>query len=140
MDDSQIRAILSESKTIAVVGLSDNPERPSYIVAKYLHEHGYDIIPVNPALTGWLGLKAYPDLRSIPEKLDVVDIFRKPETVPEIVDAAIGIGAKVVWMQEGVVNEPAAEKARRTGLLVVMDRCLKKEHERIFRQRFCKKG
>lgn len=132
-DDSLIRRILSESKVIAIVGLSDNPGRPSYIAAKYLSEHGYTIIPVNPALTGWLGLKAYPDMRSIPEKVDVVDIFRKPETVPEIVDAAIEIGAKVVWMQEGVVNEAAAEKARRAGLLVVMDRCMKKEHERLLR-------
>lgn len=128
----EIKEILSECKTIAVVGLSDDPKRPSHVVAQYLREHGYAITPVNPAIDSWLGLKSYPDLRSIPVKVDIVDIFRKPGAVPKIVDEAIAIGAKVVWMQEGVVNEPAAEKARKAGLAVIMNRCIKKARERLF--------
>lgn len=118
-------------KTIAVVGISDNPERPSNFVAKFMEEHGYKIIPVNPNLAEWEGKKCYPDLLSIPEKVDVVDIFRRPEAVPPIVDEAIAIKAKVVWMQEGIVNEEAAAKARDAGLEVVMDRCMKKEYIRL---------
>ncbi len=117
--------------TIAVVGISDNPERPSNFVAKFLEEHGYKIIPVNPILTEWEGKKCYPDLLSIPLKVDVVDIFRRPEAVPQIVDEAIAIKAKVVWMQEGIVNEEAAAKARAAGIEVVMDRCMKKEYIRL---------
>lgn len=116
-----------ELKTIAVVGISDNPEKPSNFVAKFLEEHGYKIIPVNPNLAEWEGKKCYPDLLSIPEKIDVVDIFRRPEAIPPIVDEAIAIKAKVVWMQEGIVNEAAAAKARDAGIEVVMDRCMKKE-------------
>lgn len=116
-------------KTIAVVGISDNPERPSNFVAKFMEEHGYKIIPVNPNLTEWEGKKCYPDLLSIPVKVDVVDIFRRPEAVPPIVDEAIAIKAKAVWMQEGIVNEEAAAKAREAGLEVVMDRCMKKEFD-----------
>jgi len=114
-------------KTIAVVGISDNPERPSNFVAKFLEERGYTIIPVNPNLTEWNGKKCYPDLLSIPIKVDVVDIFRRPEAIPPIVDEAIAIKAKVVWMQEGIVNEEAAAKARDAGIEVVMDRCMKKD-------------
>ena len=125
-----IQTIL-ELKTIAVIGISDNPEKPSNFVAKFLEEHGYKIIPVNPNLTEWEGKKCYPDLRSIPVKVDVVDIFRRPEAVPPIVDEAIAIKAKVVWMQEGIVNEEAAAKAREAGLEVVMDRCMKKEYMRL---------
>ncbi|MDO8728085.1 MAG: CoA-binding protein [Candidatus Methanoperedens sp.] len=114
-------------KTIAVVGISDNPERPSNFVAKFLEERGYTIIPVNPNLTEWEGKKCYPDLLSIPVKVDVVDIFRRPDAIPPIVDEAIAIKAKVVWMQEGIVNEEAAAKARDAGIEVVMDRCMKKD-------------
>lgn len=125
-----IRAIFG-LKTIAVVGISDNPERPSNFVAKFLEEHGYRIIPVNPNLSEWDGKKCYPDLMSIPVKVDIVDIFRRPEAVPPIVDEAIAIKAKVVWMQEGIVNEEAAAKARDAGIEVVMDRCMKKEYIRL---------
>ncbi|MBU4339677.1 MAG: CoA-binding protein [Euryarchaeota archaeon] len=118
-------------KTIAVVGISDNPERPSNFVAKFMEEHGYKIIPVNPNLTEWEGKKCYPDLLSIPVKVDVVDIFRRPEAVPPIVDEAIAIKAKAVWMQEGIVNEEAAAKAREAGIEVVMDRCMKKEYLKL---------
>ena len=125
-----IPAIL-ELKTIAVVGISDNPEKPSNFVAKFLEEHGYKIIPVNPNLTEWEGKKCYPDLLSIPVKVDVVDIFRRPEAIPPIVDEAIAIKAKVVWMQEGIVNEAAAAKARDAGIEVIMDRCVKKEYKKL---------
>ncbi len=118
-------------KTIAVVGISDNPERPSNFVAKFLEERGYNIIPVNPNLKEWDGKKCYPDLLSIPLKVDVVDIFRRPEAIPPIVNEAIAIKVKVVWMQEGIVNEEAAAKARAAGIEVVMDRCMKKEYIRL---------
>ncbi len=118
-------------RTIAVVGISDDPERPSHFVASFLESHGYKIIPVNPKLTEWEGKKCYPDLLSIPEKVDVVDIFRRAEAVPPIVDEAIKIKAKVVWMQEGIVNEEAAAKARDAGIEVIMDRCMKKEYNRL---------
>ncbi|MCZ7380027.1 MAG: CoA-binding protein [Candidatus Methanoperedens sp.] len=118
-------------RTIAVVGISDDPERPSHFVASFLELHGYKIIPVNPNLTEWEGRKCYPDLLSIPEKVDVVDIFRRSEAVPPIVDEAIKIKAKAVWMQEGIVNEEAAAKARDAGIEVVMDRCMKKEFVRV---------
>ena len=118
-------------RTIAVVGISDDPERPSHFVSSFLESHGYKIIPVNPKLTEWEGKKSYPDLLSIPEKVDVVDIFRRSEAVPPIVDEAIKIKAKVVWMQEGIVNEEAAAKARDAGIEVVMDRCMKKEYIRL---------
>ena len=114
-----IEDILRESKTIAVVGLSDNPERPSHGVAEYLQSQGYRIIPVNPNVQNVLGEKSYPDLDSVPEKIDVVDVFRRPENVPEIVDAAIRKGARSLWLQDGVTNPPAEEKARRAGLRVV---------------------
>ncbi len=123
--------ILKNSRVIAVVGLSANLERPSNIVATYLKEKDYKIIPVNPGEKTILGLTSYPDLSSIPEKVDVVDIFRKSEDVPTIVQEAIKIGAKVVWMQEGVVNQAAADTAEKAGLKVVMDKCLRKEHMKL---------
>lgn len=118
--------ILKSSRVVAVVGLSDNPERPSNQVARYLKAQGYKVVPVNPAVKEVLGEVAYPDLSSIPEPVDVVDIFRKSEDVPPIVEEAIKIGAKVVWMQEGVISEVAAQQAREAGLKVVMDRCMLK--------------
>lgn len=124
-----IAKVLSENKTIAVVGLSSNPSKPSYEVAQYLQERGYRIIPVNPALTEALGEKAYPDLLSIPNAIDVVDIFRPPEAVPEIVEQAITKKAKVVWMQPGAENLPAAERAMQAGLEVIVGVCMKREHK-----------
>lgn len=133
MEDIQtLRRILAEYKTIAVVGLSDKWHRPSNFAAKYLKDHGYKIIPVNPGQKEILGEKCYPSLLDIPEKVDVVDIFRKPEDVPPIVEDAIKIGAKVIWMQIGVINEEAAKRARDAGLEVVMNRCMKIEHARLF--------
>ncbi len=132
MNDDATREILKKSKTIAVVGLTPNPERDSHEVAKYLQEVGYRIIPVNPKAEQILGEKSYPDLSSIPEKIDVVDIFRSSENVPPIVDEAIKVGAKTVWMQLGVINEPAAKRAAEAGLDVVMDRCILREHKRLF--------
>ncbi len=123
--------ILNSSKVIAVVGLSSNPERPSNIAAGYLKDHDYTIIPVNPREYEVFGQKAYPDLNSVPGKVDVVQIFRKSEDVPPIVDDAIQIKAKAVWMQEGVINEEAAARAKDAGLMVVMDKCMKKEHEKL---------
>jgi predicted CoA-binding protein len=131
-DDSEIQKILTSVKTIAIVGMSRKQERDSYRVGEYLKQQGYKIIPVNPGFNEILGEKCYPALDSIPEKVDLVDIFRKPEAVPEIVDLAIKIGAKVVWMQIGVVNNLAAERARAAGLLVVMNRCIMVEHKRFF--------
>lgn len=123
--------ILKNSRVIAIVGLSANSERPSNIVAVYLKSHGYKIIPVNPGEETILGETCYPDLISISEKVDVVDIFRKSEDVPPIVQAAIKIGAKAVWMQEGVVNQDAASAAEKAGLKVVMDKCMRKEHMKL---------
>jgi predicted CoA-binding protein len=127
--------ILKSSRVVAVVGLSSNPERPSCRVASYLKRHGYRIIPVNPRESTVLGEAAYPDLSSVPGPVDVVDIFRRPEDVPAIVEQAIKIGAKAVWMQEGVVNEAAAARAREAGLLVVMDKCMRKEHIKLRKAR-----
>jgi hypothetical protein len=126
-----IEKILRESKTIAVVGLSPNPSRPSHNVARYLQAQGYRIIPVNPMVEEVLGEKSYPDLASVPEAVDVVDIFRRPEHVPAIVEAAIAKGVRAVWMQEGIVHQEAAERAQEAGLMVVMDRCMLKEHRRL---------
>ncbi|MBI2079480.1 CoA-binding protein [Candidatus Micrarchaeota archaeon] len=126
----EIQKILKDSKVIAVVGLSDKPERPSYEVATYLMEHGYKIIPINPMIKEWKGMISYSSLLEVSEKIDVVDIFRKSEDVLPVVEQAIEIKAKVVWMQLGVVNEEAAEKARKAGLAVVMDKCMKIEHSK----------
>ncbi len=123
--------ILNEYHNVAVVGLSPNPERPSHGVASYLAEHDYNIIPVNPNAQQVLGKTSYPDLSSIPETVEVVDIFRRSEEVLPIVEEAIKIGAKAVWMQEGITNKEAAAKAREAGLLVVMDKCMFKEHSRL---------
>ena len=128
--------IYKDSKVIAVVGLSANPERPSHRVASYLKANGYTIIPVNPSIELCLDEKCYPDLSSIPFAVDVVDIFRKPEDVLPIVEDAVNIGAKTVWMQEGVINEEAAEYARKAGLHVVMNRCMLKEHQRIYNSEY----
>ena len=132
MDD--IEKIIRESKNIAVVGISNKLGRPSLTVASYLKGQGYRIIPVNPTIQDVNGEKCYPDLTSIPEKVDVVDIFRKPADVLPVVEEAVRIGAKVVWMQEGIVNEEAARRARDAGLLVVMDKCMLKEHSRLKRE------
>lgn len=123
--------ILKSSRVVAVVGLSSNPERPSYRVASYLKEQGYRVIPVNPKENAVLDEVAYPNLSSIPTRVDVVDIFRRPEDVPAIVEQAIKIGARAVWMQEGIVHEVAAAQAREAGLLVVMDKCMLKEHQKL---------
>jgi predicted CoA-binding protein len=127
----QIAEILRACRTMAVVGLSAKRYRPSYGVAEYMQRAGYRIIPVNPHETEILGEKCYPDVESIPEPIDIVDVFRRSEFVPEIVEAAIRKGAKVVWMQEGVVHEEAARRAREAGLEVVMDRCILKDHRRL---------
>lgn len=133
MDDiATLRRILKNSKTIAVVGLSANWWRPSFFAAKYLQEHGYRIIPVNPTYTEVLGEKCYKSLAEIPDKIDIVDCFRKSEEIPALAQEAIAIGAKCLWMQLGVVNEEAAKAARAAGLDVIMDRCVKIEHGRLF--------
>jgi uncharacterized protein len=123
--------ILQSARTVAVVGLSGKRYRPSYGVAEYLKREGYRVIPVNPGETEVLGEKCYPDLDSVPGEIDVVDIFRRSEFVPEIVEGAIRKGAKVIWMQEGVIHEEAARRAREAGLTVVMDRCILKDHRRL---------
>lgn len=127
----KIEEILRDCKVIAIVGLSSKKDRPSYGVALYLKEHGYRIIPVNPKETSILGEPCYPSLTSFEEKVDIVDIFRRSEEVAVVVDEAIQIGARVIWMQEGVVDETSAEKARRAGIKVVMDKCIKKERQRL---------
>jgi predicted CoA-binding protein len=126
-----IPELLRSCRTIAVVGLSSKRFRPSYGVADYMQRNGYHIIPVNPFETEVLGEKSYPDLRSVPEPVEIVDIFRRSEFVPEIVEEAIRIGARAIWMQEGVIHEDAAERARAAGLTVVADRCILKEHRRM---------
>src|SRR3984957_7909478 len=127
----RIDAILRSARTIAVVGLSSKRFRPSYGVAEFMQRAGYRIIPVNPEEREVLGEKAYPDLDSVPEAIDIVDIFRRSEFVPAIVEAAIRKGAKTIWMQEDVIHEEAARRAEEAGLEVVMDRCILKEHRRI---------
>lgn len=129
--DKDLKDILLSTKTIASVGLSGNQEKESYWIASYLKDQGYHVIPVNPTATEILGEKAYPNLESVPEKIDVVQVFRRPEDVPPVVDAAIKAGAKVVWMQEGIVHEEAAQKARQAGLQVVMDACMRATHRRL---------
>lgn len=131
--DALIRKVLQDTRTIAMVGASTNWNRPSYFVMKYLQEKGYRVIPVNPGAAGkeLLGETVYPDLRSIPEPVDMVDIFRRSDHVPPIVEEAIEIGARTIWMQLNVINEEAAEKARAAGLTVIMDRCPKIEYGRL---------
>ncbi|MGI6711368.1 MAG: CoA-binding protein [Bacillota bacterium] len=127
---------LKKARTIAVVGLSSNPNKASYQVAKYLKENGYEIFPINPQETEILGEKSYPDLLSLPEhvSIDIVNIFRRPEVVAAVVDQAIQKGAKMIWMQEGIVNEEAKEKALKFGLEVIMDSCIMKVHQSQFRR------
>jgi predicted CoA-binding protein len=132
-EESAIAELLASSKTIAVVGLSSKPFRPSFGVSQYLQSAGYRIIPVNPNESSILGEKCYARLEDIPEKIDIVDIFRRSELVPEVVDAAIQVGARAVWMQEGVVDEPSAARARGAGLFVVMDVCIAKELHKLRR-------
>ena len=127
-----LRRILSTYKHVAMVGLSADWWRPSFFAAKYLLEHGFDVIPVNPKYEEILGQKVYPDLKSIPTPVDIVDLFQKMERVPPFIDDAIAIGAKVVWMQLGIINQQAAQKAVDAGLEVVMNRCMKIEYARIF--------
>ena len=122
--------ILAKYKTIAVVGLSSNPARPSYGVTEYMQSAGYRIVPVNPNETAVLGEQSYASLGEVPQKIEIVDIFRRPEDVPPVVDAAIRAGAKVVWMQLGIANEAAAKKAQAAGLTVVMDACIFVEHKK----------
>ncbi len=131
--DERMAELFRTAHTIAVVGLSSSCVRASYGVARYLQSAGYRIIPVNPNETEVLGEKAYARLEEVPEKIDLVDVFRRSEFVPEIVNAAIHIGARAVWLQEGVVHDEAAAKARSAGLFVVMDRCTLKEHRRLLR-------
>ena len=130
---SNIPEILKNSRTIAVVGLSGNPTRVSNGVSAYMQRSGYRIIPVNPQETEVLGERSYARLEDVPEKSDIVNVFRRPEFTPEIVESAIKVGAKTVWMQEGVVNEAAASRAREAGLEVVMDKCILKEHRKMLR-------
>jgi hypothetical protein len=128
-----ISELLTRARTIAVVGLSENPLRPSFGVSAYMQSEGYRIIPVNPQIDLCLGEKAYASLLDVPEKIDIVNIFRRPEFVEEIVDQAIQLKIPAIWMQEDVIHESAAEKARRAGIFVVMDRCILKEHKERFR-------
>jgi hypothetical protein len=130
MDPGVIRAALSTNKTIAIVGLSPKPERPSYYVGTYLLSEGYRVIPVNPRATEILGQKSYPDLLSIPEPVDMVNVFRQPEECPDVAQQAVQIGAKTLWLQLRVISFEAAEIAAQAGLQVVMDRCVKIEHGR----------
>jgi uncharacterized protein len=127
-----IAELLNRSKTIAVVGLSNNPMRPSHGVSAYMQSQGYRIIPVNPRVRESLGEKAYPTLLDVPEKIDIVNIFRRPEFVEEVVDQAIRLKVPAIWMQQDVIHEKAAEKARNTGIFVVMDRCILVEHRARF--------
>ncbi|HKD15432.1 MAG TPA: CoA-binding protein [Candidatus Angelobacter sp.] len=128
----EIGALLKRARTIAVVGLSDSPLRPSHGVSAYMQSNGYRIIPVNPNIHGALGEKAVATISDVKEKIDIVDVFRRSEFVPEVVDEAIKLGVSAVWMQEGVIHEAAAQKARAAGIFVVMDRCILKEHRKRF--------
>ena len=127
-EQDHIAELLKRAKTIAVIGLSDNPMRPSYDVSQYMQQHGYRIIPVNPGVPKALGEKSYASLAEISEKIDIVNVFRRPAYVPEIVDEVIRLKLPALWLQEGVVHEEAAERARQAGVYVVMDRCILKEH------------
>ncbi len=132
MSDDAIRDLLERSKVIAVVGLSSKPHRPSYGVARYMQKAGYRIIPVNPNEREVLGEKCYARLEDVPLKVDIVDVFRKSELVPPVVESAIVLGARAVWLQEGVIHQEAEARARAAGLMVVMDRCILKEHAKRF--------
>lgn len=129
--DAEVRDLLRRYTRVAVVGLSDRPERPSYRVAQYLQRVGYEITPVNPTIVETLGRKAVASLAGVEAPVEIVDVFRRAEDVPPVVDEAIAAGARVLWLQLGIVNEPAAERARRAGMVVVQDRCLSVEHARL---------
>ena len=131
MDDNEISELLRSAKTIAVVGLSDKPWRPSYGVSQYMQSEGYRIIPVNPNIKETLGETAYERLEDVPEKIDIVNVFRRPDCCAEAVDAAIRLGARCVWMQEGVIDQEAAGRGEEAGLGVVMNRCILKYHRRL---------
>jgi len=131
LDDSTLKALLEEVRTVAVVGLSSDASKDSYRVASYLKQHGYRIIPVTPRAEEILGEKAYPDLKSISEPIDVVDVFRRPEFLPGVAEEAVNAGAKVLWMQLGIRNEEAARIAASAGLTVVQDACILQEHARL---------
>jgi len=131
-DIRDLRRILTDYKRVAMVGLSADWSRPSNFAAKYLLDHGFEVIPVNPKYPEILGQKCYADLRDIPTPVDIVDLFQRVDRIPQFVDQAIEVGAKVVWMQLGIVHEEAAQKARDAGLEVVMDRCMKIEYARLF--------
>jgi uncharacterized protein len=132
MPSDPVRDLLSNVKTIAVVGLSDSPMRPSHVVSAYMQAQGYRIIPVNPQIGEALGEKSYPSLLEVPEEIDLVDVFRRPEFLDEIVEQAIQLKIPAIWLQEDVINERAAERARKAGMFVVMDRCILKEHRARF--------
>jgi predicted CoA-binding protein len=131
--DSELKSLLTNSKTIAVVGASPKPWRDSGAIADFLAKKGYTVFPVNPKYDEINGIQSYPDLKSIPVPIDIVDIFRNPDEVEPVIDEAIAVGAKAVWMQFGVVNEAAARKAEQAGLTVVMDRCIAVEHRALMR-------
>jgi len=135
MSDSQIKEVLENAKTIAVVGLASSPLRPSYGVSAYMQQQGYRIITVNPTISDALGEKAYASLRDTPKdiKIDIVDVFRRPDAVPDVVDEVLELNLPMLWLQETVVHEAAAEKARKAGVFVVMDKCILKEHRRLVR-------
>lgn len=137
-NDQTMKDILLSAKTIASFGLSSNPGKESYGIAQYLQAQGYRMIPINPTADEILGEKSYPDLESVPEPIDVVQVFRKSEDVPPVVESAIRVGAKAVWMQEGIVNEAAAQKAREAGLQVVMDACMRGTHRRLIGEKLLK--
>ena len=132
-EPARIAELLKNARTIAVVGLSDSPFRASYGVSEYMQSEGYRIIPVNPDIRSSLGETAYASLEAVPEKIDIVNIFRRPERVPEVVDEAIRLKLPAIWLQEGVIHEAAAKKAQDAGIFVVMDRCILKEHRRYLR-------
>ncbi len=135
-DDNELRQILKTIRTVASVGVSSSEEKPSYWIFNYLMEHGYQMIPVNPTASEILGRKTYPDLASIPQKIDVVQVFRKSEDVPPVVELAIRVGAKIVWMQKGIINEEAARNAESAGLKVVMNRCMMETHQRLLGEKY----
>ncbi|MHB0976538.1 MAG: CoA-binding protein [Candidatus Aquicultorales bacterium] len=135
MNDDRIRRIIKTCRRIAVVGLSDDPVKPSYQVSKYLKDHGYVVIPVNPSMTEWMGEKSYPDVASIPERPDIVVVFRRPERAVQFVKQTAAAGVPVVWLQESVGSEEAERLAGELGLEIIMDKCIKKEHHRLVDRR-----
>ena len=131
MNDTELAEVLRQAKTIAVVGLSSNPARPSFGVSRFLQRQGFRVIPVNPNETEVLGEKAYPSLAAVPDKVDIVDVFRRPNRIDEVIDEALAKGIRYLWLQEGVVNHDAAKRAEEAGMSVVMDRCILKELARL---------